>query len=482
MAASMRDWIVLGLILALATGLRLLTLNDPLWFDEIVTVETHLKLGWGEMLQSYSMNHHYLHNLLAKLTMTLFGDSPWAIRLPALVFGIGSIAAMWVLARQVAGTFVAHVTALLLALSYHHIWFSTNARGYTGLALFSILGLICFLRGLDVPTRRIWLAFGATLAATVFTHLTGAFFFATLGLVWLGVVAGRWMRGRLPRGVLVEPFIGFLVGGLLAAVLYLPVLPSLMEAVGGVAATSAVDPMREYQNPIWTATEAIRTGLGDAGMLVSVVGGAVLALSLLGAISLARRAPLVGVVTFGHMALMVVILSGVGMRIWPRFFFTDIGLLLLLILLGVRLVCMGLVRVLPQRLGSLAFPVAVGAMLILSAGLATRNFTAPKQDLAGAVAFVDRIGQPDTRVYATLHSGELFTGHFKRDWGTLWTDADYAAALAEPGPVLIVVTFPDRTARTLIQLDADHDAGRLSELNFLHGTLGDGDILILRRN
>ena len=59
-APLMRDWLVLGGILALALVLRLLTLNGPLWYDEIITVLTHLSLPWSEMATGYEMNHHYL--------------------------------------------------------------------------------------------------------------------------------------------------------------------------------------------------------------------------------------------------------------------------------------------------------------------------------------------------------------------------------------------------------------------------------------
>lgn len=482
MASPARDGLWLAAILLLALALRIAALNGPLWFDEVVTVETHLKLGWDEMLQSYSMNHHYLHNIAAKLTMDAFGSAPWAIRLPALIFGIASIAAMWALARSIAGSLPAHLTALLMALSYHHIWFSTNARGYTGLALFSTLGLLCFLRGIDAPTRRTWLAFAACLAATTFTHLTGAFFFLTLGLVWLAVIGWRALRGRSDRALVIEPLIGFGVGGLATLVLYLPVLSGVFSTVSSVSETSAADPMKEYQSPLWTAYEAIRTGLGEAGPRVTLVGAAVLTLSLLGAVALRRRSTLYAPIVFGHILLTGALLSAVGMRIWPRFFFTDIAFLLLLIVLGVRLACTFSARLLPFAPARAYFPAAIILMLLFSSGLAWRNYTAPKQDLVGAVAFVERIRQPGERVYATLHSGEIFTGHFGQDWGTIWTDEDYAKAIAEPGPALFVVTFPGRTERTLTKLAADHDAGTLTELIHLPGTLGDGGIFVLRRN
>jgi 4-amino-4-deoxy-L-arabinose transferase-like glycosyltransferase len=482
MASPARDGLWLAAILLLALALRIAALNGPLWFDEVVTVETHLKLGWGEMLQCYSMNHHYLHNIAAKLTMDAFGSEPWAIRLPALIFGVASIAAMWTLARSIAGSLPAHLTALLMALSYHHIWFSTNARGYTGLALFSTLGLLCFLRGIDAPTRRTWLAFAACLAATTFTHLTGAFFFLTLGLVWLAVLGWRAIRGRSERAYAVEPLIGFGVGGLATLILYLPVLPGVFSTVSGVSETSAADPMKEYQNPLWTAHEAIRTGLGEAGPLVVLVGTAVLIFLLLGAIALRRRSALYAPIVLGHILLTVALLSAVGMRIWPRFFFTDIAFLLLLIVLGVQLACTFSARLVPIVPARAHFPAAIALLMLVSSGMAWRNYTAPKQDLAGAVAFVERIRQPGERVYATMHSAEIFTGHFGQDWATLWTDEDYAKALAEPGPALFVVTFPARAARTLTKLTADQDAGTLSELVYLPGTLGDGGIFVLRQN
>lgn len=477
-----RDLYWLATILLVALVLRAFSLNGPLWFDEIITVDTHLRMGWGEMLQSYSMNHHYLHNLAAKATMEVFGDAPWAIRLPALAFGLAAIATMWFLARDLAGAVPAHATALLLALSYHHIWFSQNARGYTGLAFFSTLGLLLFLRGLKSQRRGIWLGFGAVMAATIFTHLTGAFFFVTLGLVWLAIVTARAANGTLDRPTVTLPLLGFAVGSVLTILLYLPVLPSLLSTVSGVAETSAGDVMQEYQNPLWTAYEAIRTGVGQAGPLVTLIGFAVLGLSALGAIALRKSAPLFAPITFGHILLTVAILLGVGMRIWPRFFFTDIAFLMFLIVMGVRLTCDLLARMIGPRIGAMLFPLALAGMVLVSAAMASRNYMAPKQDLAGAYAFVEAARLPGERVYAISHSGEIFAGHFKTDWATLWTEDEYRAALATPGPLTIVVTFPDRNLREYPALAADHWAGILTERAFLPGTLGDGGIFVLHRD
>lgn len=482
MTDASRDRLILAAILCLALALRLVGLNGPLWFDEVVTHDTHLRLGWGEMLSSYSMNHHYLHNIAAKLSMSVFGPAPWAIRLPALLFGLGGLWAMWVLVRGIAGSLPAHATALLMALSYHHIWFSGNARGYTGLALFSTLGLIFFLRGLRSGRLGDWLWFAAMLALTIFTHLTGAFFFMTLGLVWLGLLVSRARRGTLDRATVTGPLLGFLIGGAVTLALYAPVIPSLLSTVSGVAETSAGDPMQEYQNPVWTAYEGLRTGLGQAGALVTLVGLVVAALVALGSVALRKREPLFAPIALGHILLTIGLLTAVGMRIWPRFFFTDIPFLLFLIVMGVGIVCGWLARLLPARLGAALFPLAVVAMALVSTPLALRNYQAPKQDLAGAYAQVEEARSPGERVYAISYSGEIFSAHFGADWQTIWTEKDYRAAMAQPGPVTIVVTFPARNLREYSAIDADLQAGVLTERAFLPGTLGDGGIFILHRD
>lgn len=475
------DWIWLAAILALAAVLRSVGLNAPLWYDEILTVETHLRMGWGEMLQSYSMNHHYLHDLFAKASMQVFGEAPWAIRLPAMIFGLGAIAALWVLARDLAGRAVAHVTALLLALSYHEIWFAQNARGYTGLALFCTLGLILFLRGLERPRRSTWAWFAATLAAATFTHLTGAFFFLALGLVWLALVLGKAMRGGVGGGLVRLPLLGFLAGGVVSILLYLPILPGVLQTVSQVSETSAVDVMKEYQSPLWTIYEAVRTGIGTAGPMVSLVALAVLALSVLGAIAMPRRGALFAPVVLVHILLTTAILLALGMRIWPRFFFADIGFLMLLIVLGVRPCCDLAAGLLGGRGRRLFFPAAVLAMVALSAFLALRNYGAPKQDLAGAFAHVEAIRQPGEPVIAIGYAGNAFRDHFHADWQIVFTDDEYRAAMARPGPLIVVVAFPDRSFRSLPGLAADRGSVLAEERKF-PGTLGDGAVIVLRRN
>ena len=481
--SSSRDFAILGAILILAAVLRLIGLNWPLWYDELLTVDSHLRLPFSQMFSTYSMNHHYLFSLQAKGAVSLFGEAAWAVRLPAYLFGLGAIAATWVLARDVfrpqnTRPWIAHLTALLLALSYHHIWFSQNARGYTELAFFATLGMILWLRGINRPRPGLWVLYGMVLAAGVFTHLTGAFFFAAQGLFWAGLVLGDLIRGQRDR--IVWPAVGYLLGGALTLLLYAPLMASLLVEMGGVAEGSAVDLMQEYQSPIWTVIEAVRTAIGNTGPLVGIMAVAVLVTVGFGAVALHPHTPYFAPMVILHIVLTMALLGFLGMRIWPRFFFTDIGFLMLLIVAGVFWACRVAGHIIPV-LRSWLFPLAAIAMIVLSAGLATRNYTAPKQDMVGAYQLVSDKASTDARVLSAGVGSIVFNSYFDARWTEVMDDTAYRAALAQPGPVWIVAAFPARTFRMIPALEADAATGDVTLIRAFDGSLGDGAVLVYHR-
>lgn len=481
-APGRNDLAVLLLILLVAAVLRTAGLNAPLWYDEIWTVDTHVSLPWGDMMREYSMNHHYFFSMKAKLVSQIFGDQPWAYRFPAVLFGVGIVAAIWWLARDIASTKAAHISALLVALSYHQVWFSQNARGYTELAFWSSLGLIFFLRGTRRPAIGTWVAFGLTAAAAVFTHLTGAFFFVALGLVWLVSLATGFGRPALSRNWVLQPLISVAIAIVLILLVYLPLFPSLVGTMGEVAATSAVDPMQEYQNPIWTVLEGLRTAVGNTSPLTMIVAiGGLIALGF-GAVGVHSTQPLFFPAIVMHIVVTLAILLSLDMRIWPRFFFVDIGPVIILAVVGCWYGADAVARAIRKpRTGGLLFGISVVAMVAVSVFLVQRNYVAPKQNLAGAFSLVEETRSPSDRVYAINPGGPIFGSHFNADWTTLGDPESYAKAMAQPGPLTLVVLFPGRMFRTIPQLKQDTE-GQLDFVHAFPGTLGDGDVLVYRRN
>lgn len=478
-----RDHLVLAGLLLLALALRVWKLNQPLWFDEIITLETHVGLSWGEMMQSYSMNHHYLFSFQAKVFTSIFGDHAWALRMPSVLFGTATVAAIWWVARSISGVRIAHITALLVALSYHQIWFSQNARGYTELAFWCTLAMGLFLHGVRAPTPKVWLIYGVTIAFALATHLTGMFFILSQGLVWVALALANIRQNKSLDPIVKWPAVGFLVGGLLTTMFYAPVIASAFEVAGAVGQEeSSSQLVAQFNNPIWTLLEGIQTAFGSGGLLIPVVALGAMAVIGLGAWAIWSTEKLFPIIVFLHIVLTVILLSLIGMRIWPRFFFVDIALIMLLIVLGVQFVTNKFTELVKRGPTVPYFAISVAMMVLLSVVLAARNYAAPKQDLAGAFELVEDLRAPQEKVYAVGVGAEIFLGHYAADWDDIYTSEQFLA-IPEPSPRdYFVIAFPNRTTSEIPELGTLIEAGALKEVAYFHGTLGDGGVAVFSRD
>ena len=116
---------LLAAITALALALRLIGVNSDLWLDEITTVQIYSQASLLHIIASYtSTNNHLLNTLLVKLAVAWAGNQEWAIRLPAALFGVVTIPAFYWVARLALSRRASLCAALLLTVSYHHIFFS----------------------------------------------------------------------------------------------------------------------------------------------------------------------------------------------------------------------------------------------------------------------------------------------------------------------------------------------------------------------
>lgn len=109
---------VLTSLLVVAAALRLYRLDDGLWWDEIFMYVKFVKMPLGQLLTTYeSENQHFLYILLARASIWIFGDSVWSLRFPAVLFGVGSIWALYLLGRQVSSAREALLAAALTTFS-----------------------------------------------------------------------------------------------------------------------------------------------------------------------------------------------------------------------------------------------------------------------------------------------------------------------------------------------------------------------------
>ena len=77
-----------ALMVAVALLVRLPGLGSSFWYDEIITLVHSVRLPWNQVFTTYpSPNHHVLYIVLAKLSVSLFGESEVTLRLPAAIAG-----------------------------------------------------------------------------------------------------------------------------------------------------------------------------------------------------------------------------------------------------------------------------------------------------------------------------------------------------------------------------------------------------------
>ena len=221
--------IALTIVLAIAVALRALYLAQPMRYDEAVTYMYFVRLPWAEALSTYTYpNNHLFHTLLAKSSVTLFGVSPWALRIPAFLAGIAVVPAAYVMVRALYGARAAIIAAGLVASSGVLVLYSTNARGYSLVVLAFLLLVLLAVRLREKSENADWLVFAVVAALGLWT--------VPVMLYPLGCVAGWYALNSLlddRHGDLRRLGIALSVAGLLTVLLYWPVFSQ-----SGVAAVT----------------------------------------------------------------------------------------------------------------------------------------------------------------------------------------------------------------------------------------------------
>lgn len=466
--------VVVG-VTVLGAMLRLNALDAGLWYDEIQTLIDYARLPFARIITTYdSTNQHLLYSIAAHASMNVFGESAWALRLPAVVFGVASLPAAYAFSRRLAPPVEAALVTALLAVSYHHVWFSQNARGYTGLLLFTLLGTGWFLdllRGEGRPRRTV-LAYAAAMALATFTHVTAALIVLAHALVWVaGTVVPR-KDGR-SRASWWPPLLALVLAGTLSLLLYAPVLAQVVHTVLHPRAAGAPTAIEaQWKHPAWFVAETVRgLALGLPGGWVTLVIGAVLIVA--GVARIWRTSP----AAVGLMLLPCLLTGGVLLamhhNLWPRFFFFASGFLVLIAVRGGFALAQ---RLWPARGAALA---TAGGTLgaLLSAATVPRAW-GPKQDFAAAERFVASARAARDAVVTVDLTTLPYLRYRGQPWDTVATASDLEAIERDHARTFVLYTFP-------IHLQSQHpDVWRRLHTSYdtaavFPGTVGGGAVVVM---
>lgn len=479
-----REFAAVAAVCIIALAARVINLNASLWYDELITLVQSVRLPPSELLVTYgSLNNHVLYTWLAKGSIALFGESPAALRIPAVLFGVASIFAAWRLFRLDGVKWAAVAAAALLAVSYHHVWFSQNARGYTGLLLFTTAAAFYLNRAVNRQSMKDWIIYGVMIAVAMLIHLSAAFFIAAQAFVVLFYFSRKMKAEGVMPAILQarKPVVGYLVGAAIFLAIFSPMIAGMFDTLRDVstAGAGAERQVAEWKNPLWTVVESLRS----FGALAFAAPIAIVFIAL-GVVRLWSIAPLIAAPYLLHAPLTLAILTSLSMRIWPRYFFTDIAFLFMALVVGAfwfaevfadRVLLAKRPHLSANRLKALGFAFMIAASL----PLLVRNYSLPKQDFSGALAFIEQHAAADA-VRATIGLSDVyFNEYMSLNWPSPKTVGELEALEREGRQVWVTTAFPShaRAYYPEIQekIDADYEVATR-----LKGTLSGGDIIIYR--
>ncbi len=176
--------ILIGTLLGFATRLAFLP-SQSLWYDEafsLAVARADWPVFWAALLSDGV--HPPGYYLLLRASLTLFGNSEFALRFPSALAGTLAIPLIYQLGRTLGARRWGLAAGLLLALNPFALWYAQEARMYSFLLCLTIAGGYAFWRLVAHPTPRRWLWLALISALSFCVHYF-AFVFSLAQFVYL---------------------------------------------------------------------------------------------------------------------------------------------------------------------------------------------------------------------------------------------------------------------------------------------------------
>jgi Dolichyl-phosphate-mannose-protein mannosyltransferase len=385
--------LVLAGLTAIALALRIPSLSDSLWADEIGTNYVVNGFGVGSVLHIVGTDQEGTPPLffwLAWLTKGLDGGE--GLRVPSLLAGLAAVPLTYLLGRRTVGASAALVGAALIAIAPFQIFYSTEARAYELVMFFCLLAAVTLLRALDTGRWQWWVAYGTSAAAALYTHYNSFFVLAAMfGWAFLVHPEGRK---------------GLLLANLGAALAFLPWLPEFSEDSGEPAAklNAALHPLT-FSNG---ADDLLKWATGHTHIPVAEMPGRFaawlcLAALLIGAVGVLLRLRSAPLAEWLHqpadaaLAPILAVAAPIGALIWSLFADTIFGARVLITSSpGLAVTAGALVTAGPRPMRFASIGLLLVAFGIGAAKMLDKDNQRP--DYAGVVAFIEESGPPDAPV------------------------------------------------------------------------------------
>ncbi|MCA1626234.1 MAG: glycosyltransferase family 39 protein [Acidobacteria bacterium] len=397
-------WLITA-VTVLAFVLRLFRLDSELWLDEITTIFFYSPMSTLHVLTGFvSANNHLLNTLLMKLAIAFFGEQEWAVRLPAAIFGAATIPIFYWVSRLMLSQRSSLCAALLLAVSYHHIFFSQNVRGYSMQLFFTTLACGLFVKGLQEDRPRIWILYVAAMFFNMASLLNSSFVFAAHILIGAAALVKIKRRGDSPFPLLYRLIAVVGVTAILVLQLYATLIPQAYV----YAQTTWSDPASGYSplsmEFVAEMIRGISAGFGTSLILLAFPFAATVA--AVGFVVLFKRHWTLTASLVLPIILTVAYLILNRLNVAPRFLLIASPIAILVIIQGIDSVAQFFANKVSRTPNALSATLATAVVLlgcVVSLASLRRYYSVPKQPYRTSLAFIEAQRKPGEIILAVHH-------------------------------------------------------------------------------
>ena len=417
-----RDWAAAGIVAAVLIGIALRFVSrGPLWLDEAQS----LAIARQPLAHLTDALKHDgappLYYALLHVWTGWFGTSTFAVRSLSAIPAVLALPAVLRLGRRIGGDAVGIAAIVLLAVSPFAVRYAVEARMYSLLLLFGILGAHAVL---SAHRHRTWTATAGVAvvsAALLYTHYYSVFLLTVVG------AAELWRAVRRRDGGSTRVVLGIVIGSLT----FLPWLPVFLyqSRHTGAPWASAPDASAVFATiNAWMGgarPEAQAAYLVAVGCVVLAIigrrgrGSEVVLQSRIAALPARLLAVVVGTL------VLAIVVDGIGQQAYaPRYLSMGAGLFVVVVGCGIA--------VLPSRR---ARRIMLALLVVAELSVCVQNAWQPRTQ-AGQVASVlnaqarpgdvivycpDQLGPPTSRLLHTPVRQVVFP-NFARPKLVDWVD------------------------------------------------------------
>jgi mannosyltransferase len=171
--------------------------SQSIWGDEALTLQSYtVGSSLAQLLSSiwHKAFHPPLYFVIAHYWYQL-GQSEIMLRFPSAVFGVAAIPMMYLITRRFFRVGAPGISALVVALSPFHVWYSQEARMYSPEVLLAMGSTLFFLRAWKTRRPADYALYGLLTLMGLYTHIGTLLLVAAQGVFVVG--AAFRDRGRL---------------------------------------------------------------------------------------------------------------------------------------------------------------------------------------------------------------------------------------------------------------------------------------------